>query len=160
MNIKFVKMKQGAKIPKKRKEDAGLDIYACFDDDFVEIEPHKTIMVPTGLASVIESGYFVKLMERGSTGSKGIGLHCGVVDSNYRGEWFVAIENTTNNSIFICKEHYDSNKLNGLIYPYEKAICQAVVLPVPEVEIEQINISELENYKTERGFGKLGSSGK
>ena len=35
--IYFAKMKEGAVIPTKREEDAGYDLYACFDEDFFVI---------------------------------------------------------------------------------------------------------------------------
>ena len=37
--IYFAKVKPEAKIPSKRDEDAGYDIYACFEEDFVKFEP-------------------------------------------------------------------------------------------------------------------------
>ena len=45
-------------------------------------------------------------------------------------------------------------------YPYEKAICQALVIPVPEVTVEEITYDELKGIASERGTGALGSSGK
>lgn len=47
-----------------------------------------------------------------------------------------------------------------LIYSYNKAICQALILPVPEMEVERITKEELEAASSKRGTGKLGSSGK
>lgn len=47
--IKFAKVRPDAKIPTKRVEDAGLDIYACFDEQSIIIRPHTTVMIPTGL---------------------------------------------------------------------------------------------------------------
>ena len=46
------------------------------------------------------------------------------------------------------------------VYPYEKAICQAMVIPVPRLNIEEISYEELQNIKSDRGIGALGSSGK
>ena len=39
--IKFAKVKPNAKIPTKRLEDAGLDIYACFDEPNIVIRHTK-----------------------------------------------------------------------------------------------------------------------
>ena len=50
-DIKFAKVKPSAKIPTKRQEDAGMDVYACFDEDYMIIMPHETKMIPTGIAS-------------------------------------------------------------------------------------------------------------
>ena len=35
----FAKVREGAKIPTKRTEDAGRDLYPCFEQDFMVIHP-------------------------------------------------------------------------------------------------------------------------
>ena len=45
-------------------------------------------------------------------------------------------------------------------YPIEKAIAQALVIPVPELDIEEYTYEELKAIPSERGCGSLGSSGK
>ena len=74
--IKFAKVRPEAKIPTKRVEDAGLDIYACFDEQSIIIRPHTTVMIPTGIASACDTGYCFVLKERGSTGTKCIAQKC------------------------------------------------------------------------------------
>ena len=46
------------------------------------------------------------------------------------------------------------------IYPYEKAIAQVLVVPVPKVNIEELTYNELKEIESDRGMGALGSSGK
>ena len=87
--ILFAKVDKHAIIPSKRDEDAGYDIYPCFDEDYRVIMPHETAMVPTGIASAFDKSWYVQLQERGSTGSKGIKYGAGVIDSGYRGEWWI-----------------------------------------------------------------------
>ena len=91
-NVKFAKVKPNAIIPSKRDEDMGFDIYACFDEDYMVINPHETRLIPTGIASSCDSDYGFLVFERGSTGSKGIARRCGVIDSGYRNEWFISIK--------------------------------------------------------------------
>lgn len=166
--IKFAKFKDGAKIPSKRDEDMGFDIYACFDEDYIVISPHETKLIPTGIASACDPEYGFLLRERGSTGSKGIALRCGVIDSGYRNEWFVGLTNTTTRPLIISKLPEDKLRelhlgqyfKGALIYPYEKAIAQALVIPIPEVKVEEVSYEELQAIKSERGLGALGSSGK
>ena len=158
--IKFAKVNENAKIPTKRVEDAAFDIYACFEEDYITINPHETKLIPTGIASACDSDYCIILKERGSTGSKGLGLRCGVVDSGYRGEWFVGITNHNNFPYHILKENSKSNPEDGKTYPYEKGIAQALIVPVPEVVTEEITYEELIGIASERGTGKLGSSNK
>lgn len=167
-NVKFAKVRQNAKIPSKRVEDMGFDIYACFDEDFIVINPHETKLIPTGIASSCDAGYGFVLRERGSTGSRGMALRAGIIDSGYRSEWFVGLTNTTNNVLFISKLseretyniYYDDIMPQSFVYPYDKAIAQALVLPVPEVEVEELTYEELQTIPSERGLGALGSSGK
>ena len=45
-------------------------------------------------------------------------------------------------------------------YPTTKAITQAILVPVPAVEVEEITYDELLAIPSERGTGRLGSSGK
>lgn len=167
--IKFAKIRPDAIIPSKRDEDMGFDIYACFDEDYIVINPHETKMIPTGIASSCSSEYGFLLKERGSTGSKGIAQRCGVIDSGYRGEWLAPLTNTTNKKLFVSKlsekdtyNKYDNDySLLGeeiIVYSYFKAIAQAIVVPVPKVIVDEISYDELKEIESERGLGKLGSS--
>ena len=180
VNIKFAKVKPNATIPSKRDEDMGFDIYACFDKDYILINPHETKFIPTGLASACDPGYGFLVFERGSTGSKGIARRCGVIDSGYRDEWFICLTNTTNNKLFIsklnskelvealCIDHEnlidwklaEDEVLNAIVYPYSKAIAQALVVPVPKTKVEELSYEDLKTIPSERGLGALGSSGK
>lgn len=156
----FAKSKSGAKIPTKRLEDAGYDIYACFDEAFLIIEPHQTKLIPTGLHSAFSLDYAMVLKERGSTGSKGIGQRAGIIDSGYRGEILVPLTNTNTKPLVIAKNIADFSDDKYLIYPYDKAIAQALIIVVPKMEIEEINLENLQQISSERGEGKLGDSGK
>lgn len=168
VNVKFAKVKPDAIIPSKRDEDMGFDIYACFDEDYIVINPHETKLVPTGIASACDPGYGFLLFERGSTGSKGIARRCGVIDSGYRNEWFVGLTNTTNKVMFISKlperetydDYYGDIMPESFVYPYSKAIVQALVAPVPEINREELSYEDLKAIPSERGLGALGSSGK
>ena len=165
--VKFAKVRPTAKIPTKRVEDAGYDIYADFEEDYMLIPPHETVMIPTGIASACDTDYCFVLKERGSTGTKGMAQRCGIIDSGYRDEWFVPITNTTDDYIIIAKSDDTSTDVFGSIpmkkiirYPYEKAICQALVVPVPTVDVEEYTYEELLAIPSSRGTGALGSSGK
>ena len=168
VNVKFAKVRPDAIIPSKRDEDMGFDIYACFDEDYIVINPHETKLVPTGIASACDPGYGFLIFERGSTGSKGIARRCGVIDSGYRNEWFIGLTNTTTKVMFISKlseketynSYYDEVMPESFVYPYSKAIAQALVAQVPKVNKEEISYEDLKNISSERGLGALGSSGK
>ena len=168
VEIKFAKVHPNAIIPSKRDEDMAFDIYPCFDDDYIVINPHETKLIPTGIASACSPKYGFVLKERGSTGSKGIAIRCGVLDSGYRDSWFVCLTNTTNKVMFISKlseqetydKYYGDIMPESFVYPYSKAIAQALVVPVPKTKVKEISYDELKAIKSERGLGKLGSSNK
>ena len=167
--IYFAKVKEGAKIPERDVWNAGIDIYPCFDEDYIIIPPHSTRLVPTGIASAIPVDYYIQIYERGSTGSKGIKYSAGVIDSSYRGEWFLATTNTNDKAVIISKIDMESlpesvKKLIEeayIVYPYTKALFQGIVHNVHnELEREEISYDELMKIPSRRGEGKLGSSGK
>lgn len=162
--IKFAKLHDGVIIPSKRDEDAGLDIYPHFDEKFMCFAPHETRMVPTGLISAFNSDFVIVLKERGSTGTKGIGQRCGVIDSGFRGEWMIPLTNHNSRPMIITKVE-DATELEMLkdiyvVYPYTKAICQALVLLVPKITVFETTKAEIIRIESSRGDGKLGSSGK
>lgn len=155
----FAKVKSSAIIPTKRIEDAGYDLYCCSDEDII-IEPHTTVLVPTGIACAVSEDYFLYLVERGSTGSKGMKRSCGVIDSGFRNEIFAAIYNGNDYTIIITDKVSSVQKDKSLFYPKSKAICQGVILPVPKMDVREVSYEELLQYTSERGTSMLGASGK
>ncbi len=160
--IYFAKVKDEAIIPSKRDEDGAFDIYACFTEEYMVIKEHETVLVPTGIASAFSSGYVAILKERGSTGVKGMGQRAGVIDSGYRGEWFVPITNHNAKPVIIVKDTYEGELPyeDYISYDYKKAITQCIMVVVPKLSISEINYDELVKIESERGTGMLGSSGK
>jgi len=155
----FAKVREDAKIPSKRDEDGCYDIYACFDDDFIIIKPREIKLIPTGIASCFSSKCRLSIRERGSTGSIGMSVRAGQIDSGYRNEIFVAINNTSNKDIVIKKGITDKVEYNDRIeYPYIKAIAQAALEFVPDIIVKEVNYEELKNIPSDRGMGCLGST--
>ena len=159
--ILWAKTKENAIIPTKSKENAGYDIYPCFDEDYIMINPLETKLIPTGIAVAIPTDYYFQIEERGSTGSRGIKKSAGVIDSGYRNEIFVAITNCNNKPLIITKETNIANlKDDYIVYPYNNAIAQMILHKAHNLESEEISYEELINIPSERGLGSLGSSGK
>lgn len=160
MQVKFAKLRDDAKIPTKREEDAGYDIYACFEEDAMVIRPHEIKMIPTGIASAFDKKYVALLWERGSTGTKQMALRCGVIDSGFRNEWKVIINNTSEKPVYIVKETAGVVIEDGaIVYPYEKAIAQAIIQEAFHADVVEVSYDDLLNIESERGTGMLGSSG-
>ena len=58
MEIKIKKLSETATIPTcGTAESAGYDLYGD-NDDVIQIAPHSTIKIPTGIAMAIPNGYF------------------------------------------------------------------------------------------------------
>ena len=158
--IIWARVSEDVKIPTKTDENAGYDVYAYFEDDLYVIPPHTTRMLPTGLFSAFDNQWVAVLHERGSNGSKGIAQRCGVIDASYRGEWMIPLTNTNDKAVIIAKEGADIPQGDYIIYPYSKAVCQVLMLTVPKFTHREISVEELQAIPSERGNGKLGSSGK
>jgi len=168
INIFFSKLNQNAIIPNKREEDAGYDIYPCFADDYLIINPHETVKIPTGIASCFPKEYCFILKERGSTGSIGLGQRSGVIDSGYRNEWLLPVTNHSNKPLMILKSEFRNTKAyeeltksNDIIeYDYKKAIAQALLIPVPKTQSVEISYEELLEFESDRMFDGFGSTNK
>ena len=144
VKINFRKIDERAKIPMRgSNEAAGYDLYADVDD-VIEIKPHSTVKVGTGLAMEIPDGYFGAIFARSGLATKE-GLrpaNCvGCVDQDYRGEIIVALHNDCDVSRFITPE---------------ERIAQLVIIPYLEVEFNEV--SKLNT--TSRGTGGFGSTGR
>lgn len=165
----FAKTKEGATIPTKRKEDAGRDFYALIEpretDEGVVyeqlLEKGKVNKVHTGIASAMSDKYFLSMSsERSSIGKLGINIFAGVVDSGYRGEIMLMIMPLIKDILITSMTNEVVEEEDIIFYPYTKAISQGLLLPVPDVEVEELSYDELKNIASERGVGGWGSSSK
>lgn len=142
-DINVKKLDEKAILPTYGSERAaGADLYACMGEP-VSIEPGETVFIHTGLAMEIPEGYAGLIFARSGLASKR-GLapanKVGVVDSDYRGEFMVAIHN------------HSSEK--QIVEPGER-IAQLVITPYVTGAFHVVD--ELED--TVRGEGGFGSTG-
>lgn len=162
VEIKLAKVREGAIIPSYATDGAGwLDVYACFDEYEIIIPAHTCKLVPTGIISSFPKNYRIGLYERGSNTKSGLIVQAGRIDSDYRGEWFVALYNSNDVPVEITKGVTEVEHTEDFIrVPYTKAICQMAVEIVPNVDVIEVDDTEIECDITERGAGCLGSTGK
>lgn len=97
-----------------------------------------------GFAAAVPEGHVGLLLPRSSTGAKhGVELNntCGVIDSDYRGEWKAAIKTKS-----------------GIPFNWEAGdrVLQFLVVPIANVQLEQVESLD----ETNRGTGGFGSTGK
>lgn len=155
-----------AKMPTKRDEDAGFDIYSDSAEDII-LKPNETKFFSTGLRSAFPSNFWIEIKERGSTGAVGLSVRSGVIDSGYRGEWKIMLTNVnkypvifshTVDKVTYIKGKIFKNKVKKVIYPLSKAIAQAVVIPLPHIECRPWDETQI--AASERGQTGWGASGK
>lgn len=163
--IYFAKMHPDAIIPTKREEDAGYDLYARFDQESLLIQPGEIKLISTKIATAFDKNFVMVIKERGSTGSIGMAVRMGIIDSGYRKDIQVGINNTSNKPILITKEAEEVVpalfKRDCYIYPYKKAIAQALIIPLPQTKSTEVDYNWLmETFPSERDKGLLGSTGK
>lgn len=155
-----------AKMPTKRDEDAGFDIYSDSAEDII-LKPNETKFFSTGLRSAFPKEFWIEIKERGSTGAVGLSVRSGVIDSGYRGEWKIMLTNVNKypvvfshsvDKVTYIKGKIFKNKVKKVIYPLSKAIAQAVVIPLPHIECRPWD--ETQVAASERGETGWGASGK
>lgn len=101
-------------------------------------------MISLGFAAAIPDGHVALVLPRSGTGAKfSVELNntCGVIDSDYRGEWFAALKTKDNST-------YSWNAGDRVL--------QFLVVPVADIELELADSLD----ETGRGTGGFGSSGK
>ncbi|SHM48874.1 dUTP diphosphatase [Ruminococcus flavefaciens] len=144
MKLTFKKLDPKAVIPSRATAgSAGLDLCACLDEP-VTLEVGEIKMIPIGITAQPDCDDIALLIyPRSGLSSKfGVSLaNCvGVVDSDYRGAWFVPLINHGKEPFTV-----------------EHGMRIAQVIPtrilMPEIEVSD------ELSETERGSGGFGSSG-
>ena len=142
--IAVKKLRENALLPTYGSpEAAGADLYACLDAS-VTIQPGETVFIPTGLAMEVPKGCAGLIYARSSLGAKR-GLapanKVGVIDSDYRGEIMVGLQN--------------SGDADYTVNPADR-IAQLMITPVVQAQVRMVE--ELDD--TARGTGGFGSTGK
>ena len=141
--VKIQKLREDAEIPTRGSEKAaGYDLYAAIPEDLY-ILPYTTMKIKTGLAMELPDNTFGAIFARSGLATKQ-GLrpaYCvGVCDSDYRGEYMVALHNDTDTV--------------QVVEPGEK-IAQLILLPFLPIELNMVD----ELSETERGEDGFGSTG-
>lgn len=138
MKIK-VKLDEGAKMPNKAHcADAGFDIYSTRR---VWVYPGDACTIDTGVHMAIPEGYVGMLKSKSGLNVKHGILSEGVIDSGYTGSIVAKLYN---------------NGLETVYFDIGEKITQIVILPIPEVELEQTDSLE----DTDRGANGFGSTGR
>ena len=142
VNIEFKLLHELAQVPKYARDgDAGADL-VCIED--VTLKPGERLLVPTGVAIALPSGYVGLVHPRSGLATKhGIGIvnTPGTIDSGYRGE------------LKICLINLDPKETVHL--PAGSRIAQLVIQEVTTasfVQVQDLNDTE----RSDQGFGSTG----
>lgn len=143
-SVRVKKIRQNACLPVYGSaEAAGADLHACLTQDVI-IKPGETVFIPTGLSMEIPKGCAGLIYARSGLASKR-GLapanKVGVIDSDYRGEFIVALHN---------HGQEDQTVSHG------ERVAQLLITPV--FTPAYIEVSALD--ETKRAAGGFGSTGK
>ena len=126
------------------EDSAGLDIYHC--GEHALIDPGTRFDAKTDLRVEIPKNHVGLILPRSGLGRKGIALvnTIGVIDSDYRGEIGITLQNTGSEPVAIA--HGDR-------------VAQMLIVPYAKVQLERVDeVSALS--ETERGVGGFGSTGR
>ena len=138
--MKFKLLNDQVKLPELKHEgDAGYDLYLY---EPVMIQPNTITVINTGIAVEIPKGEVGIIVPRSSIATScQFQLQMPLIDSNYRGEIHIIVNNPTN-------YYYEFNK--------NDRICSLCVFKIDDSKPEEIK----ELSQTERGANWNGSTGK
>jgi deoxyuridine 5'-triphosphate nucleotidohydrolase len=141
-SVKVKLLYADSKIPFNRNAspsgDAGNDVYSV-QTHILQDRERKTI--GTGIALELPPGYYGRITGRSGWTRKGLDVRDGTIDSDYRGEIHVTVENNSGQAVLIEE---------GM------RIAQFIVVPFATVQLWE-SVSELSD--TSRGSNGFGSSG-
>lgn len=146
IDVKIALIRPNAKVPSRQTNGAaGYDVYAALDEA-TEIKPGETKMIPLGFKTEFNPNYVAKIYARsGLSVKQGLAPanKVGVIDSDYRGEWMVALYN-------------HSNEIRT-VEPGMR-IAQVVFETYKQVEFNECTVEQLEDSaRGEGGFNSTGS---
>lgn len=146
MNLRTkIKRVRDVELPRYAKPgDSGFDLVAAED---TIIWPGETKVVQTGLAFEIPPGYELQVRPRsGMTRNTKLRVVLGTVDSGYRGEVGVLVDNI---------ESVKGKLMSSQLIEKGTRIAQGVIAPV--VKAHFVEVDELS--ESDRGTGGFGSTG-
>lgn len=137
-----IKLDEGVELPKYAHEgDSGFDLVS---QETVEFSSRETRLISTGIYVEIPKGYEMQVRPRSGLSYKSgfrVVNSPGTIDSTYRGEVKVIMQNTS--------------LVNAIIHKGDR-IAQGIISPVYHAEFNVVQ----DLNETQRGEGGFGSSGK
>lgn len=147
LRVKVLPHGEGLPLPSYGSEGAAaLDLRAASPEGVaggVTLPPGSAHKIPTGLSVAIPAGFAGLVLSRSGLAAKyrvAVTNSPGLVDSDYRGEIFILLENRGSDPFY---------------YNRGDRLAQLLLVPVPKVQVAVV--ADLDD--TDRGSGGLGSTG-
>ncbi|MCS7318137.1 MAG: dUTP diphosphatase, partial [Candidatus Dojkabacteria bacterium] len=152
ITVKIKRLREDSRIPSLGTQmSTGYDLYYVptkdykseniYLKDIITVNPGQTVLIPTGISIEPPEGLWCAVHGRSSTNKRGILVHTGIIDNDYRGEIMVVATNVSERIIFI--------------EPYTK-IAQIVFYNLIQVHFEETDKLS-ETSRNEGGFGSTGN---
>lgn len=172
--LKVKRINSKARIPTKRKEDSGYDVYGIIEEECILMAPGENVIIGTGLTMEFPEGLGFIVANRGSVGTKCAIVGAHVVDSGYRGEVKIDLHNISNRFIMITdmklEEIEKAAKTTQLqadifrkfftqapiIIPKSAALTQGMIVPTLHLPVREVD----ELSESVRKDGAFGSTNK
>lgn len=150
LNFKVLDQRLGKSIPLPQyatNGSAAMDLRAVIDEEEKIIKAGKSLLVGTGLAfHIADPNYCALVLPRSGLGFKNgivLGNLVGLIDSDYQGELKVPLWNRSKEDFLL--------KLG-------ERIAQMLIVPVMQVELNQVQEFSQESQRGTGGFGHTGSN--
>ena len=141
LHVSVAALSAQAILPQKaHPTDAGFDLAIPSDQ---ELAPQALKRIDLEFALELPPGWYGQIFGRSSVFQKGLAVHPGVIDADYRGSIQILMTNLLTTPQILHRGD---------------RIAQLLVLPVPQVVLSQVPPETLSS--TRRGSGGIGSTGR
>lgn len=132
---------EGGFLPTRGTVDAaGWDLRTPYT---ITLMPGELLLVKLAIMSALPPGQVAIMKEKSGLALKGLEVHGGVIDSDYRGEWGVILRNGGSEKLF---------------FAAGDKIAQFILVNYSSEPLIQVSVEELGT--TSRGAGAYGSTGR
>ena len=141
MQIRYKRVRDVNPPSRGYSSDAGIDLYIPNDLNWESftLQPGTDIRIPSGIKINIPFGWCATFLNKsGIAYNKKLIIGGQLIDSGYHGEIHLHLINVSNNEIILKRG---------------QKVAQFIVLPVPQVEMLEVNGYNEESERGTKGFG-------
>ena len=146
LKLNFCRIRPVKSPAKANDIDAGIDFFVPDGLDALDyfIDPGKDILIPAGIQVDVPEGWCLTFFNKSGRSTKNkLVVGAQVVDSGYQGEIHLHVFNLGT---------------TGVELRAGEKLVQGLLMPVPKVDLQEVDILELFTEKSNRGDGGFGST--